>query len=296
MGAVMMDNWGIEGAVQYLVDEKIEINDKVWINFLAAILLWDEIWYPDSPGFTGNWLEILKTDSRLASLQTLLYPIDKGLVRMSEDEILHDWYGIFNPRSDKEDTRLTRTPFYVILSNMLGINALLHPDRRDDSIMELLGRCFTRLHLFNRVDRELMEYYTRVNEELGMELYRFEYPVLFDYIRKNADNRMDELSAAIRLREDKDVIAFKEMIGDIETTVNKGNTQSLLTQLHLVSDAAKELTNRYNRKLSLGEITLSLKPSISKKISIDIPCNKNLKIHLAFINRLLDFGINERNS
>jgi len=295
MGTVMMDNLGLDAAIRHLMDPAREISDQVWINFLTAIVLWDEIWYLDSPEYTNPWLRKLGEDSRLASLCSILFPVDDVLIDTYDQQISDDWLNsITYPEMHSLDARMTRTPLYIILSNLLGVNILLHPSRAQESRIEILDQFFTRLDIFSRVDWELFAYYTSINEKMHRAMWKFEYPVLFDYIRKNTCSREEELQAAVALRENKDLIAFKELITDIEQKVNDGDTQLLLTQLDIVSNAAREITTKYNRKMDLGELKLSLKPSLSKTIPIKVRCHRDLKIHTAFISKLLEFGVSKR--
>lgn len=305
----MMDNWSIESAIAYLdLDDECDERDfnkyiNSWCHFLTATILWDEIWFYDN--FTSYpWQRVVEYDKAYSSLlEQILYPVNKVLgdneaLSTLEHEV--DVYLAYEGASIDFLTR--RNIYYQLLSNSLGINLLLHEKRMLQGYM-LSIEMFNRLDIFRHIDRELKEYYQHINSLVDRELLNFKYPVLFDYSRYLISkkryltiNKISELEAAIEIRQDKDIAQFRDEISHLEVVINNGNTQALLTQLDLIHNAVQELTNKYKEKTTLVELKLSLSPSISifKTIPISIRRNKNMKIHTSFINRIIEFGVNQR--
>ena len=180
-----------------------------------------------------------------------------------------------------------------MLSNSLGVPLLVHPRRNVRShLFDIMAGLFSRQDILNKVDKELVDYYEKINTELGRNLLKFKYPVLIDMICEEKNAPVAELENAINLRSDRNVVAFREQMHEIEQIINLGNTQEILAELKLVSDLAKEITTKYERKISLGEFSISLTPSIS--VPINVSKSKKNDVHATFIRELLDYGVYKR--
>jgi len=183
----------------------------------------------------------------------------------------------------------------------LGINVLLHNKRNEFERNQNQISLFDRLEIFQKIDKDLLEYYEHINQRLGRQYLSFSYPILYDYIRNESycfyrghTYKLNELNVAFKLRQQKDVVQFRDEIEHLEFIINRGNTQALLSQLQLLDDIAKDLTNKYNKSILLAEFKLSLSPSLSRTFPIKIKLNKNMQIHTSFIKKVYSFGINER--
>lgn len=87
-------------------------------------------------------------------------------------------------------------------------------------------------------------------------------------------------------------MTFREQLFDIEKTIARGNTQAILTELNRVTELAKDITTKYDKKISLGELSISLSPSIT--IPLNISKNHKKALHTTFIRNLINFGVYER--
>ena len=306
MSAIMIDNWSIDSFVAFVdfgytydfldkesYKKQYKVLEKAWINFLSAIMLWDEVWFYKHhlSQFWQQEMEQMMADDRckkpLSAVKSILKEVNVDL-RMIKGVI--DDPEIF-PDKDKTKTSIReRSKFYLVISNILGISYLAHPER-GAHIDDFGKQLFNRMELIEKIDKELIEYYLYINKRLGREHLNFKYPVLYDLVRYNSSGVYDQLNTALSLRNDNDLITFRNEISEIEQLVNSGNTQSLLTQLDIISEIAKKVTEKY-KKMKIGQFSLGLTPSISLPIQIKV--NPNMKIHTAFIKRLIDFGVNKR--
>ena len=331
MGSIMMDRWSIESIINFLKgslgefetfnndieDRKNckniegddydyeffpdEANIQCWDNFLTAIVLWDEIWSLHHENMY-KWKNIFSNDKLVQNLNNSIHQLEKEAI----DKSLLSAYIMLSSNLNEYFQRsiYERTLGYQILSNGLGVPFLAHPSRREYFIHRrtydfyrttynsIRFSHFSRRDIFNRIDDELMEYYDQINKEVGRKLYSFNYPVLIDYIRKDTQTPAEELEKAIELKMDNDVVVFREKLFDIEQSIKLGNTQMILSELKMVSDLAKDITNKYQKRIDIGEFTISLSPSLT--IPISIKKNKRRELHATFIRRLLNYGVYER--
>jgi len=316
MSSIMIDKWSIENVIGYLGGNvnNYKINEYYhnriedlyhnpttfeicWENFITAIILWDGI-YSFNCQFIYDWKKSLKNKYLADSLEKIIYQVELNMINDSLRDIyieLSTGTSMLSPQSCE------RTLGYIIISNSLGVPFLAHPSRiYNDSYLFILNSLFTRLDIIDKIDKELNKYYLKVNEEIGRKFLKFNYPVLIDMIKKEAHTPEEELKIALEMREQKDVVLFRKKIQEIEQVINQGNTQVLMTELKLVSDLAKEITTKFDKKVFIGEFLISFTPSIgiTPGFSRPISINTSIKprLHTTFIRRLLNFGVNERNN
>lgn len=304
MSAIMMDNWSLESATSYLGlsnEERTAYGEGYidsWVNLITALVLWDEIWYVTDPR-TLAWKAQMVNHSVLEKFDTVIHPIDKHDFDNDIMDKLIDSASSYSGESPSYIEK--RTILYGLMSNVLGINVLLHSKRDELSTSSPLMSPFSRLDIFKTIDRDLQEYYEYINDKLGRKYLSFAYPVLYDFIKnqtymryRTASENSDIIETAFEIRQEKDVVRFRDEIEHIECLVNSGDTQALLTQLNLLDEIAKELSNKYNKSIVLADFKLSLTPSLSRTFPIEIKCNENMRIHTSFIKTIYSFGIDGR--
>lgn len=328
MHSVVMDRWGIDSALQRLGEDSYwsgydhhlhldhyfkeaysqKCTDLCWENFLTAVVLWDEIWSFNKGPF--NWDNLLGRKASAVSqyLKKIMHQVDPFMI---DQDLLHDYYLLTNhstaPFSFKyaeynvidglyvNSSLCARTYSYQAISQCLGLPYLAHPFRENSIIPEGYQENFSRKDVLKRVDEELEIYYRHINEELGRNLYQFRYPVLIDMIKRRASTPEEELFAALEIREDPDVLNFRDAMDSIEQAVQNGRSQKIVSELELVSDLAEEITKKHEDKgATLGEFSISFPFSVS--ISFPFPRwhKKKYKPQATFIRRLVNYGVNER--
>lgn len=332
----MMDRWGIDSAFQYLSGGLYKAEgdhynhhyahnllayqeaylerctDQCWENFLTAIVLWDEIWSFNQEPF--DWGDIFRGKVSKASqyLNKIIHSVDPFMI---DESLLMDYHLLVGMSSaDDFSLRLRhemarnlciapslriRTFSYQAISQCLGVPYLAHPFRADQIIGNDDQNSFSRKDVLKRVDKELNEYYSYVNTELGRNLYQFHYPVLIDMIKRKASTPEEELTVAMEFREEPDVSDFREAINSIEQAVQNGESQEMIGELEFVSALAEKITTKYKGKgVTRGEFSISIPFSASVSIpwpQIRLSDLKNkYKPQATFIRRLINYGVNER--
>lgn len=188
---------------------------------------------------------------------------------------------------------LQRTQAYMNVCNDLGISYLPHPARAKyfEAIRKELVYSFNRSMVIDKVDKDVQEYYEHINNLLRVSAFHCSYPLLYDFIRRNARSPRDELEAAFEIRRDADVVEFRSIIQEIENKVSQGDLAPLDSYLSAIDDAEKRITDRFQSHKGIsGEFTLALAPSLTMPFTI--PVQK--KFNIAFLTRLMDFGIHNR--
>ncbi len=299
----MMDRWSIHSIYRYIRDLYNPLDDhghpelymhgefytlQCWENFLIAIVLWEEIWSFD--------LNRYKKYNINNTMDVALGKIAKIVRTVEESDLADSLREIHQTLSERRIADYydspRRTLMYQLASNSLGIPYFPHPSRKEYLFIDESYEYFTRLDLIDKVDRALLEYYKKINGELGRNILSFNYPVLLDFIKKDTQTIEDEINRALALRMDKDVVVFRDQLFHIEQSIMRGDTQLLLSELKMVSDLAKDVTNKYQKRTNLGEFTIALSPSLT--IPLSLGKNKKRALHATFIRRLIDFGVYER--
>lgn len=329
MRSVVMDRWGLDSVFQrlggdsyrgrndfhlnddfYIYKEAYsqKCTDLCWGNFLTAVVLWDEIWSFNKGPFDWDNLLGRKASTMSQYLNEIMHQVDPSMIDqnlLNEYHLLTDFttgpysflgmeidviYGLYVNRS-----LCARTFSYQAISQCLGLPYLAHPFRENSFIREDFQESFSRMDVLKRVDKELERYYRHINEELGRNLYQFQYPVLVDMIKQRASTPEEELFAALEIREEPDVLNFRDAMNSIEQAVQNGCSQKIISELELVSGLAEEITKkREDKGATLGEFSISF--PFAASISFTFPPWPKLKYkpQATFIRRLVNYGVNER--
>jgi hypothetical protein len=317
MSSILMDRWSVDSLYKYisvkgnvtpsyyyfdkdnyfdhdyyyLNRHNIDYHDFIpqcWDNFLTAIVLWDEIWSFRAE-HAYNWKDIID-NRKIDKIDGIIHKIEQSAI---EESLMFIYETLSNKGINTIYDIPERALWYQLISNSLGVPYFAHPSRKEYSFIDESCEFFTRLDLINKIDKELLEYYKKINEELGRDMLSFKYPVLLDFIRKGTQTPEEELEKALELRMDNDVVVFRNQLFGVEQSIKNGNTQMILSELKMVSDLAKDITNKYQKQVNIGELTISLSPSFS--IPINFTNNKKRELHATFIRRLINFGVYERN-
>jgi hypothetical protein len=295
MGEVLIDEWTLR-TVYDLLTGPAEIEDRYiskscMAYFTTAIVLWDKLSY-----ITAGDTPDPVTDDLWISLKELLSSkdniIESGSMSSMLDLLFADLpnptpYGWHPP-----DYALQRSKLYLEISKKWGINYLPHPFRakymKDN---KLIGFDFDRIKLLENLDNSLKKYYAEINKIYGSGICYAKYPLLYDYIRRNCDNPADELNATLELRKNKDVIKFRKSLNNLDDMFNAGNLKGVYLVLKEMEELSETITKACTGA-KIPEMSIGLSGPSIKLPSIDFPRKKI--IHMTFLTRLADFGIEER--
>ena len=188
---------------------------------------------------------------------------------------------------------IQRTMDYLGVSNNFGISYLPHPARaeflRHSAIMALH---LNRQMIIDKLDQDMLDFFKRTNALLRKKILKCEYPLIYDLIRRNASIPQDELKAALEIRNDKDVISFRQNLTELEDRVGQGDIALLHEYLSEINAMEERITKKFKGPTKLhGEFEISVTPSVSIPFEVQ---KSNRKFNLAFLTRLVDFSIHER--
>lgn len=286
----MLDNW-------LIADSFVSpAQNQSWQTLLNSLVLWDEIWYFD------NFSSTLWKDSAKQIygdiIDSCFFPINSEdfgpMIDFAKDIFFDKYKQEFDP-----DNYHNRTKFYYLLSNLLGINLLFH-EGRGNEISD-----FTRMRLFDWMDKSAQEYYKQLLNQLDMTLPSFDEPMLYSFIQRNSASRYDEFNTALQLRCDNDLICFKESLDNLEENIQNGDIQKIEHIYNEVVDIARKANEKY-KPADGTNITSTIKMNFSPTINwdglsfsfspfsfgVDIGANlkkltkRNKTIHTTFIKKL----------
>ena len=329
MRSVVMDRWGLDSAFQRLggdsyqsgndfhLDDNFYIykeayskkcTDLCWENFLTAVVLWDEIWSFNKGPFNWDYLLGRKASAVSQYLNEIMHQVDPFMI---DQNLLSDYHSLTNHTTGPsyftrmeidainglyvDPSLCARTYSYQAISQCLGLPYLAHPFRENSIICENIQENFNRMDILKRVDKELERYYRHINRELERNLYQFRYPVLVDMIKRRASTPEEELFEALEIREDPDVLDFRDAMNSIEQAVQNGCLPKITSELELVSGLAEEITKKHeNKGATLGEFSISIPFAVSASFPFPLWRKTKYKPQTTFIRRLINYGVNER--
>ncbi len=325
MSSVIIDNWGISDSLyeRFPDDEQIKnhykhygsdyyvrtiYSDLCWQNFLTSIILWDDIYLNISSLPQSSSLDIQRTRSLFNILSKYIdkennffHLLDRNKFKFGHEQIdkiigLNDVYNKsshINLNYHARPNLLYRGFGYVLSANALGYNYLPHPERA--KVLKVSGVFTNKLdptEYFDALDQDIQNYIAKVNSLYNRQLKTVPFPALYNFINKNTKDSEEELALAIKLRENKNVKAFRKSIDLIQTDFENGNQLELDACMKSVNDICNEITSRIYSEPCNVEVSLGLSPSLnfifarkSKPIS---------KLHTTFLYDLADFAIEGR--
>lgn len=282
MQGILLDNWSIENIITCSTESDKINYSKEYMDLLEAIVLWDDLYYPEN-SYSSWWKYIAEDHSINKIIQPLHYDEDEF-----NDEIDKKLKGIGGTR-DFTDNVVNGAVRYMLLSNKNGLNyfpcnkrcLFLEQSKLYDNLKNI-----NRFDIMRTFDREIVKYYKELNNFFGKNIFVFEFPVLVNYIIQNTPSNMSYIDYAIKLREDKRVVAYREYLNEIEVAIN--NTQ--WDKLRKFEKETKGLVRDiFETRELIDSISVNLLalPSFNVPIS-NLPSKKN--VHLCFLRKLGDFA------
>lgn len=285
MAKILIDNWSIQKAAISINNtyEMREDPDEAYIDLIEAIILWDDIYYIENE-FSVFWKNILWR----FGFAHYLKPLSKEEISDC-DTIVQNHLNAINENLGILERGAIE---YYLLSNLLQMNYLPSSERTSYLIKNnYFNEFIIRNDIIKMLDKSILDYYSEINEELGVERIKFERPLLFDYVANNTYDSRFYINTALQIKKAKEVINFRRWMDNFESVVNSGNIYELKRQILLVHEIVNEVTKLPNSKI-LGEVQLGLSPSIS--FPFNIHKNNDKKIHTNFLRTLTYQAIHNR--
>lgn len=297
---VLLDNWTLGLAFHQLskLSEYSGNSENEWVkkscigNLVTGIILWDNVHYVPNR-FTENQFKHLPNNELTKHLLEVCTVADKtGFVDFEPEpeeaeKYLGDEYDYLRYLDD--DSVVERAEVYLDWSIEKQINYFPHPLRAeyisDQKIINKMCDYGIRELVINRIDEELIKFYDEVNKKVGQDKFKCAYPVLYDYIRKNSnspEDDLDDLNVALALRDDKDVVMFRQSLNNLDVMFNSGDIVTLNQAFDEIEEISKTITNKFLKKDHLGQFSIGPIPTY---------CTSNRILNLTFLTRLFDYGV-----
>ena len=283
----MVDNWFLEDVVKYLLDEKKNVPDS-YEELLMAIVLWDEVCYPQN---AFNWWNSIPS-----LIQNRLCPIDDTKNN-----------GIPGVRLQSAEGPINMVLHYMALSSNYDCDYLPCSHRRiSKDCYTLLNHALLAIEMQRNLDKAIKEYYRETYKVLSeFSQLEIKMPILVKYIFDNTPEGMTHFDFAFHLRNEGPVIRYKQYLNKVKDALEHQNWKELRYLLRCSEDTVVDVLSL--DKKTLGSITFNILPvpsislkfrsinaSISESPSFSI---KNIgscrRLHLTFLRDLATYAINE---
>jgi len=318
LSKIMLDNWTLTTAFLQLTNDieqyQLESSKLSMANLLMGIVLWDEIQLPSDSSSTTSLITELRKNDATIKLADLCKPIDipkfEAILPYVSPKEHEDWLLNFNTQN--LNTILERTKLYLDYCYKHSVNYLPHPQRAEYLIENnLIKKGLNRYTIEEKLDKALLDYYAELNKEYNNNFLSFNYPVIYDYIRSQANTPIDELSVALDLRENKDVIAYRQSLNSLDVELNRGNRIARLAALKQINELTESISNdsSKSKKSIIGIQPLKVGISLPFNLGVDVEFPITIKakaripeklstddriLNLTFLTSLRDFGMGKK--
>lgn len=307
MNNIMVDNWFMEEVLED-INNSTEHNSKNYADLLMAIVLWDEVYYPQN---SRNWWK-----SFPSQVQNALNPIDdNGNIFLKQNVIKNPllYLLLSSQRSDLISSHEyigKLALHYAKLSNNNGCDYL--PCKKRQSFLmkymepQNIEKSLLRMKMQGNLDKSIEEYYTDTYKALldfsGLKL---KMPVLVNFIFDNTPKGMTPVDYAFHLKNEGAVIKYRKYLSQVEDALENQNWKDLRFLLRCSNDAVSEITSLDKKNLkSIGVRILPMLSILLKYdgVSADISHTPSFevniqnpfrRIHLTFLKDLTRYAIND---
>jgi hypothetical protein len=288
MGNILLDNWILERASQeYVMFNDLSNNTMAFEELINALTLWDRVFYIKND-ISQVWFDRL-SQTKLVSLIQPICPNDCD-VETARD--LATEFVRMHPTISSKTVEV-RALEYFYLSNILGMNYLPAYERSVFFQRVLIKNLHSRNLMMDYVDNTIVEYFTRINENLKYPLFECSLPVLYDYIVVGCKSLDDVIDKVIDLRKNLELINFRKWLDFVQECINKRDLVSFEYGMLQVKQSIEKITDKNLLKKSGYSISITAMPSLN--IPIDNLLNRiHQNSQLLFIRSLAKHAI--RNS
>lgn len=292
--------------------ERKEENDLCWQNFLSAIVLWDKIYINKAHTDSRSMIlaDVLKgiLEKHFADncklneiIETKFFLPDEAMYELSGHTKLQ-YHNDLNDFQIYKKRELIRVTSYLDVANANGYDFLPHPSR---------AKVLQENNLFNSknnltekyiqsLEKNIQDFLEHMNDLYEHQLKKVDFPILYSFIRSNANEPTDELNIALELRNNKNVIKFRKSIDKMNKCLNSGDKLAYINSLKDVSAITETISHELNKKPISYEVKLGLSPTLEypyvlpnaeMSVSGTIYKRSKSKIHTTFLYDLANFSL-----
>lgn len=320
MERVMVDNWLLEEAVINLRDEP-EKPGKSLSDLLMAILLWDEVCFPENQNnywrsIRGNLADYLTpiTDEEWNNSLPYMKRFSTYHYRCDSEREHYLFATERNVGLQEFDLECIgqRAQRYLRLSGENDCSYFPYYKRQDYLEKTLtptkwkLSDAMVRISNQKMLDSKVKEYVEETFKSLlDMPSIEFSMPVLTRFILENTPDGMSPVDYAFHMRMEGPVIQYRKYLQELSGSVEKQDWKEFRKLGNYSIDAIKSVIEMDKGQVRSIKASLLPTPSImldSSFMTISTDSKNNLtikadlphkKYHLTFLRDLTRFGINE---
>lgn len=142
------------------------------------------------------------------------------------------------------------------------------------------------------IDKEVSEYYKEINDILGKEILKFDFPLFTDYILSEANTIKDIMKVINEIRNKKNVVEFRKAMDSMDKCLKEGNLIKFKEYLSIIPEIVNDITTTI--KTQSFQIDLNISPGISFERNITYNKYRDTKLHINFLSELVSFGVMQR--
>lgn len=284
--------WNVNDYIHGSITEK---STNAFMNIIYTTILWDGIFVcPYGETDSGA----LKATSMPQKMKKTMEILEENGIRYVDDntggydyDYIYSWLEKTNPNSNPDEIRdLTEVIYYQKLSNALGTDLFLSIPRQ--KIIEKYK--LTNENNWNRIkpvltiEKDILNYSRELQDKFGIEGIKIETPLLVDYVVNQSNDIIDALKVAKQISEEKDVLAFKKAMDNLENCINEKKLMEVGIFLKSVNEIVPDLEKKYTT-----DRKVVIKPIIS--IMYNMPISLGIEfgehnINFSKIKRKRDIG------
>lgn len=319
MSKMLLDGEGVYRAsrlIETIKDKKIKVVDHDALsNIITAIVLWDDI-YIFHEATNSHYIKGIdyfkQYSANFYTLDNRLHlPWDLEKIEldhffeyceatgMSFENLKPNEDGKYNS-ADVINVMLGNRPYYNIsaegkraldylfAANIHGLDYM--PSIQRQAILQSYdySSFFIRKDVIDKIDKELMQYYARVNECLPIKRISYSFPVLLDYLLDKYSLE-DIIKGAFELKQKKSLVELRKEMDELDKAWETGNIKNIEEYFTGIEYIINELSGsiKCDKKFNL---TISFPPALS--FDVAVPHKKS--VHSVFLKDLAFYGINNR--
>lgn len=273
MKSVLIDNWTIERIIDNFSNNKKMISEEVKA-LLIAMVLWDDVCFLDDEN--SSWWKYIVDNMEEYCFLKQLKPIkntdDHSLIKETEKSYLELY--------SKQYTSLVaqRTLEYLNLANEKGLSYLPLGERakfvRENDLYKHFNIYYDRIDAIEQVDKDALDYFTKLDEKIRKTKLEFHPSCLFDYISKSTDTVTDMFCYVNEFKSQKMVKEFRKWADNLENEIKHGK----IIKINQFKEDLEYLEKAY------GQVSadVSVGIPVGVGINLSIPFNKIYRPHLTF--------------
>ena len=283
MNKLLIDNWTMQeiaSDLRNLPDTKISTS---YAELLTALVLWDEIYYPNSE-LSQYW----ENTGLGEELSNFIKPYtDKIPIFVERAKELYKTY-YFDKGTEIVISGAIR---YLMLSDSFNCDYLAYKSRARfidtyNPIQEMSYK-INRREYTNFLDKYIIDKFEELNTILGRNVFDFDMPVLVDYILQNTPDNMSHIQYALSLRKEKSVIKYRKFLLEMEKELENCNWKKIFEFQEASYELVNDIIKIDKKHIINASMSISVTPSIniSKEFAVE-----NKTVNLTFFKKLVEFA------